>query len=126
MLKIFSQYGRFSFCLEIFQIVWKVSSLSGKFRFCLDSFWIKLKIFSQYVSFPAHQKFFQIVWKYFSANTEDFQLIWKLSILSGKFSRLSGNIVQPKRKIFTLSENFPHFLKSFPDCLESFQFIWKA
>ena len=97
---------------------------------------------------PVYLESVELLWK-FSENlrvSAKFHSVWKLSRLSGKFSRLSGRFsrlsqklpvylehknwsgkfsdkvkyFQPIQKRFGLSENFPDCIESCPNCLEVF------
>ena len=71
--------GKFPYCLESFQIFWQVTKLSGNFQKCLEN----VQIVSGWsVILPYCLVSFQTVWKHF-------QIVSKLSILSGKFSNCS-------------------------------------
>ena len=56
--------------LETFQMEWRISSLSGRFTVCLETFQIAWKVFQivwkvsrLYGKFPGYLESFQFVWK---------------------------------------------------------------
>ena len=90
--------------MDVVTILQTMKYLSGKFPECPKTFYTVRKFSTLSSKFPDYLETF-------SDQLETFQTVWKLSRLSRKFSRLSGNF-QTVCKLSRLFRNFPDCSKT--------------